>query len=49
VIGPCLIAERRRTDQQRRPGTRPWTQCPAIRSIISGAPIANPSRNPARP
>lgn len=28
VVGPWLIAERRRTDQQRRPGTRPWTQCP---------------------
>ena len=28
VIGPSLITERRRTDQQRRPGTRPWTQCP---------------------
>ena len=28
VIGPWLIAERRRTDQQRGPGTRPWTQCP---------------------
>ena len=27
AIGPWLIAERRRTDQQRRPGTRPWTQC----------------------
>jgi iron complex transport system substrate-binding protein len=28
VIGPWLVAERRRTDQQCRPGTRPWTQCP---------------------
>ena len=28
VIGPSLITERRRTDQQRRPGTRPRTQCP---------------------
>ena len=27
VISPSLITERRRTDQQRRPGTRPWTQC----------------------
>ena len=28
AIGPWLIAERRRTDRQRRPGTRPWPQCP---------------------
>src|SRR5215216_2192929 len=28
VIDPWLVAERRRTDQQRRPGARPWTQCP---------------------
>jgi iron complex transport system substrate-binding protein len=28
VIGPWLIAERRRTDQQRRPGARPRAQCP---------------------
>ena len=27
VIGPWLVVERRGTDQQRRPGTRPWTQC----------------------
>lgn len=26
VIGPCLIAERRGTDQQSRPGTRPWPE-----------------------
>src|SRR5437667_11334371 len=28
AIGPWLIAERHRTDQQRRPGTRPRAQCP---------------------
>jgi len=28
MIDPNLIAERRRTDQQCGPGTRPWTQCP---------------------
>jgi iron complex transport system substrate-binding protein len=27
VVGPSLIAERRRTDQQGGPGTRPWAQC----------------------
>jgi iron complex transport system substrate-binding protein len=29
VIGPWLIPERHRTDQQRRPGTRPWAHCPS--------------------
>ena len=27
AIGPWLIAESTPADQQRRPGTRPWTQC----------------------
>ncbi len=50
AIGPWLIAERGSADQQRRSGARPWTQCHGdTLPITSGAPMAKPSRNPARP